>query len=111
MPVTGLQNTVTGRPRHQVSVNFQSHDRKLPVVSLPTVFILPTLTSLLPSRTVINANWTHLENLNLADPKFSISAATDMTPNAHLSTPGWVIMGPTTPTVLLYRDRCRYFTP
>ncbi|XP_011696421.1 PREDICTED: uncharacterized protein LOC105455072 [Wasmannia auropunctata] len=79
-----------------------------------TAYVLPRLTARVPSNSIHNATWPHLEKLSLADPAFAVPGRVDLlgadiygsllrdglrkgttgTPVAQLTALGWIISGP-----------------
>lgn len=113
--VMGVQGASSGAAKQSVTMTIGSPRDDSVRLQLPAVFVLPRLTSVLPSRQVQRHDWPHLKGLDLADPQFDQPAKVDAifgadvygyllregirrgpigTPSAQATALGWVLMGP-----------------
>ncbi|XP_051159301.1 uncharacterized protein LOC127280387 [Leptopilina boulardi] len=112
--IIGIGATNSGNTRGVVSITLKSiHSSKS--ISLHA-YVLSKLSSTLPTTTLPSLKWSHLQNIPLADPDYTIPMKVDLiigadvyaqiiqpdiikgpssTPMAQLTIFGWVILGPT----------------
>lgn len=76
--VSGLQNVRTGRTRQFVSVVVGTERSPSFRLTVPRVYVLPSLTASIPGKQIPHGNWPHLKGLQLADPDYATPARVDM---------------------------------
>jgi len=114
IPLLGIGGTFSGRTRGSVHVSLHSEFEASDAYTLQA-FILPRLTFKIPSFEVATVSWTHLNNLQIADPNFckpgsihiiigadsygqiirpGLIKGDPSSPVAQLTLFGWVVSGP-----------------
>lgn len=109
--VTGISDVKADSCKKVVQLNVQSKYNNYEIDV--TAFIMQRLTSLLPHKSIVNTNWPHIAQLQLADPEFYKSAKIDLLlgcevyaeiirdglkkadglPTAQCTEFGWILMG------------------
>lgn len=116
MPITGIGGEESATSTSVVVLNIVSCVNKLQKLQTKA-FVLKKLTNLLPTKSVYGQSWSHLNDIQLADPQYQLSAKIDIIlgadlfsaiilpgirrgkigqPIAQSTTLGWIISGPTT---------------
>lgn len=74
--VTGLGKSDVGCSNGIVTVTLNANENCPPFVF--NAFVMPKITSKVPSSFINNSNWNHIKDIKLADPKFNIPGEIDM---------------------------------
>ena len=115
--VTGLGAAAVGRAKGITTLYFKPYFSPVNSDSfIAEAYILPSVTGKLPVAPCNNSNWTHLQNLQLADPGYAVPSEIDIlvgadlffdlllsekkigppgSPMALQSKLGWLVAGPT----------------
>ncbi|XP_034951554.1 uncharacterized protein [Chelonus insularis] len=114
IPIIGVGAKRTGSTRGLVNLKIKPHYESATIIACQA-YVLPKLTSRIPSKTCHIPQWDHLKNLLLADPHYTKPGAIDLilgsdiygsllegsivkgpdnSPTAQLTQLGWIISGP-----------------
>ncbi|XP_055844957.1 uncharacterized protein LOC129911250 [Episyrphus balteatus] len=76
IPILGLSSTEVGYTKGLISLNLRSRVNSSHL--FVDAFILDKLTSNLPTKLIDVSSWSHIQNLDLADPTFNVAAPIDV---------------------------------
>ncbi|XP_043467013.1 uncharacterized protein LOC122501538 [Leptopilina heterotoma] len=114
VPLMGIGAVKAGRTRGIVSINLRPHFESSTKLQMRT-YILPKLTARFASAKINNVQWTHLNDLQLADPDITSPSEIDIiigadyyglileegirrgsssSPTAQATSFGWILFGP-----------------
>lgn len=75
--INTFASTSSSRVRGKSTISLSPHNQLTPTFSLD-VLIVPTITGPSPSVQITTGHWSHIQNLNLADPLYNIPGSIDL---------------------------------
>jgi len=77
IPLVGIGAELSNKTKGVVDIIIKPHFKSKFEFNI-SVHVLPKLTSLIPSHSIENCKWSHLDKLTLADPDFATSGPIDI---------------------------------